>query len=168
MKVTNQIKVLNSLRRDPSHGGGTPLNQSYQKREQHQLKQTAMQIRMQMCNVTKWKTMDCTLLYANNRAAQHCGWWVIEIMIWTGWFLGVRECKWTWWFFFQTCDKTRYGKSFEKQSTCDRRKRGHVDESEERWRVEICVSVIEQLLLSSLDWNSRIVKPPSGDFSIKN
>lgn len=53
MKVTNQIKVLNSLRRDPSHGGGTLLNQGYRKREQHQLKQTAMQIRMQMCNVTK-------------------------------------------------------------------------------------------------------------------
>lgn len=73
MEVTNQIKVLNSLRRDPSHGGGTPLNQGYQKREQHQLEQTAMQIRMQMCNVTKWKTMDCTLLYANKRIAQHCG-----------------------------------------------------------------------------------------------
>lgn len=54
-------------------------------------------------------------------------------------------------FFFQTCDKTRYGKSFEKQSTCGRKERGQVDESEERWRVEICVSVTAQLLLSSLD-----------------
>lgn len=52
-------------------------------------------------------------------------------------------------FFFQTCDKTRYRKSFEKQSTCGRRERGHVDESKERLRVEICVSGIEQLLLFS-------------------
>jgi len=38
---------------------------------------------------------------------------------------------------FQTCDKTRYGKSFEKQSTSGRRERGHVDESKERWREEM-------------------------------
>ncbi len=64
------------------------------------------------------------------------------------------ECKLTCFFFFfflLTCDKTRYGKSFEKQSTCGRKERGHVDESEERWRVEICVSAVEQLLLSTLD-----------------
>lgn len=65
MLVNNQIKVLNSLMRDPSHGGGTLLNQGYQKREQHHLKQTALQISLQMYNVTKWKTMECILLYAN-------------------------------------------------------------------------------------------------------
>lgn len=60
MLANNQIKVLNSLRRDPSpsHGGGALLNQSHQTRERYQLEQTAAQISMQMRNVANGKTID--------------------------------------------------------------------------------------------------------------